>query len=77
MLTPRGHHLFAVPIGREFANFNAQRVFPPPEIRLRLSSLMLQEASAVDDVGIYHEGTDLDGATALEYGCLLFHPTKP
>lgn len=72
-----GHLFFAVPVGRERVNFNAHRVFHPQTIISWFSSLTLDEFSVVDDAGIYHERAELEVAAALEYGCGLFHLSKP
>lgn len=77
VLAPKGSLYFSVPIGRERVEFNAHRVFDPNTVVQSFAKLQLASFAFVDDDGRLHEGQDPTTIPKLDYGCGLFHFTKP
>lgn len=73
----RGGNLFlSVPIGRERVCFNAHRVHSAMTVLMLFPELTLIEFSFVDDAGLFHQHQSVEIASALNYGCGLFHFQK-
>ena len=73
----RGGNLFlSVPIGHERVCFNAHRVHSAMTVLKLFPELTLIEFSFVDDAGLFHEHQSVEIASALNYGCGLFHFQK-
>lgn len=76
ILAPGGRLYFALPIGRERVEFNAQRVFNPATIIAALRGLELVSFSAVDDAGRFMPDVSMNGFAEAHYACGLFEFTK-
>jgi hypothetical protein len=72
-----GNLYFSVPVGRERVEFNAHRVFSPATIINAFEQLRLVSFSYVTDEGTLNEDEDPAAAAHCDYGCGLFHFTKP
>jgi SAM-dependent methyltransferase len=76
VLQPGGRLYFAVPVGRERLEFNAQRVFAPRTIVDGLAPLRLVSFAAVDDAGALRDPSTIEEIEGAHYACGLFELTK-
>lgn len=72
VVAPMGKLYLTAPVGRSRVCFNAHRIFDPNELVAMFEGLSLISFSWVDDSGILHENTNLNGAVNAEYACGFF-----
>jgi hypothetical protein len=77
VLAREGNLYFSVPVGHERVEFNAHRIFAPQTIIDNFSPLRLVSFSYVGDDGCLYEDAEPAAAARCDYGCGLFHFTKP
>ena len=77
VLARDGNLYFSVPVGTERLEFNAHRVFAPQTIIGNFLPLRLVSFSYVGDDGRLYEDIEPAAAAGCDYGCGLFHFTKP
>jgi len=72
VIAPGGQLLFAMPIGRERVEFNAQRIWNPDKPVRILDSMRLIEFKAIDDSGHFREAVQPLDFYDSEYACGLY-----
>jgi len=77
ILAPGGRLYFAVPIGRERIEFNAQRVFDATRIVREMEGLDLVGFDAVNDKGDFVANADIASFGSADIACGLFEFSKP
>ena len=73
VLAKGGNFFFAVPIGIQRLEYNAQRVFAVSTVMEMFKSLELVEFSVVTDADNLILNADTDGYGDAQYSCGLFH----
>lgn len=76
VLKPGGRLYFAVPIGWERLEFNAQRVFSPTSVLALFSGLKPISFSAVNDKGEFVENANINAYENAHFSCGLFEFSK-
>lgn len=61
-----------LPVGQPRTEFNAHRIHAVHEVTRLFPELVLEEFSIVDDAGVFHASTNLDGWDDQRYACGLF-----
>lgn len=77
VLAPGGDFYFAVPVGMQRLEFNAQRIFAVSTVLKMFEGLELRELSGIDDDDNLTLNIQVNAFDDSAYSCGLFHFQKP
>ena len=72
IVSPQGKLYLSTPVGRSRIRFNAHRIFNPSYIVDLFKGFNLESFALVDDKGIFHQQSRLEGAETAKYSCGLY-----